>query len=58
MQRLNTFETENIEFSCSELFICNKKRVCFSVYQPPSQEKVEILFEELTYFLSKVNKSY
>ena len=49
MPRFTTFETENSEFIYSEITISNKKQVCFSVYQPLSQDSLEFFFEELTY---------
>ena len=47
-KRLKTFETVNSECICSELTISNKTRACFSVYCPPSQENLELFFEELS----------
>ena len=45
-KRFKTFETVNSECICSELTIFNKKWVCFGVYCPPSQENLELFFEE------------
>ena len=48
----------NSECICSELTISNKKWVCFSVYCPPSQENLELFFDELSYCLSKASEAY
>ena len=55
---LKTFENVDSECICSELTISNKKWVCFSVYRPPSQENLELFFEELSSCLSKASETY
>ena len=55
-KRLTTFETVNSECTFSELTISNKKWVCFSVYRPPSQENLELLFDEPSSCLSKASE--
>ena len=57
-KRLKTFRTENSEFICLKLTICNKKWLCFSVYRSPSQEVWELSFVELTCSLGKASESY
>ena len=57
-KRLKTFETVNKECICSELIISNKKWVCFTIYRPPSQENLELFFEELSSCLSKASETY
>ena len=55
---MKTFETVNKECICSELIISNKKWVCFTIYRPPSQENLELFFEELSSCLSKASETY
>ena len=57
-KRLKTFDTVNSECICSELTISNKKWVCLIVYHPPSQENLELFFEELSSCLSKASETY
>ena len=57
-KRLKTFETVNSECLCSELTISNKNWVCFGVYRTPSQENLELFFDELSSCLSKASETY
>ena len=54
MQKIEKFEDS--DFICSELAISNKKGVYLSVYQLPSQENLELFFEELTCTLGRASK--
>ena len=55
---MKTFETVNSECLCSELTISNKNWVCFGVYRTPSQENLELFFDELSSCLSKASETY
>ena len=57
-KRLKNFKTSTSECICSEITICKRKWLCFNIYRPPSNENLEVFFEELTNSLSKANKSY
>ena len=57
-KRLKNFETSPSECICSEITISKRKWLCFSIYRPPSNENLEIFFEELTSSLSKAFESY
>ena len=57
-KRLKNFETNTSECICSEITICKKKWLGFSIYRPPSNENLEVFLEELTNSLSKANVSY
>ena len=48
----------NSKCICSELTISSKKWVCFSVYCPPSQENLELFFDELSSCLNKASETY
>ena len=54
MQKIEKFKDS--DFICSELAISNKKGVYLSVYQLPSQENLELFFEELTCTLGRASK--
>ena len=58
MQTLKNFETSVSECICSEITISKRKWLCFSIYRLPSNENLEIFFEELTNSLSKASESY
>ena len=38
-KRLKNFATITSKWICSEITICNKKWLCFSVYRPPLKKK-------------------
>ena len=57
-KRLKNFKTSASECICSEITISKRKWLCFSIYRPPSNENLEIFFEELTNSLSKASESY
>ena len=56
-KRLKTFETSASECIYSEITISKRKWLCFSIYRPPSNENLEIFFEESTTSLSKASES-
>ena len=39
-KRLKNFATITSKWICSEITICNKKWLCFSIYRPPSKKKI------------------
>ena len=56
-KRMKTFETVNSQCICSEFTIPNKSGF-FSFYCPPSQENLELFFEQLSSCLNKANETY
>ena len=57
-KRLKNFETSASECICFEITISKRKWLCFSIYRPPSNENLEIFFEELTNSLSKASEDF
>ena len=57
-KRLKIFEPRKSECICSEITVSKKKCLCFSIYRPPSHDNLELFFDELTTFLSKVSESF
>ena len=55
---MKNFETSASECICSEITISKREWSCFSIYRPPSNENLEIFFEELTNSLSRASESY
>ena len=51
-KRVKKLETKCSEVICSEFTSSNKKRICFNVYEPPTQNNLDCLFGELTTSLS------
>ena len=45
---LKNFEISLSECICSEIAICKRKWLCFSIYKTPSDENLESFFEYLT----------
>ena len=55
--RVSTFENPEIECICSELMVCKKRWVVFSVYRPPEASNMELFFRKLSSSLySSLNK--
>ena len=57
-KRLKNFETSASECICSEITVSKRKWSCFSISSPPSNENLDIFFEELANSLSKASESY
>ena len=57
-KRLKNFETSAGECICFEITISKRILLCFSICRPPSNENLELFFEELTNSLSKASESY
>ena len=55
---LKNFETSTGECICSKITISRRKWLRFSIYRPPSNENLEIFFEESTNSLGKASESY
>ena len=47
-KRVSTFESPTIECICSELTVCKKRWVMFSIYRPPGISILELFFKELS----------
>ena len=45
---MSTFENPEIECICSELMVCKKRWVVFSVYRPPEASNMELFFRKLS----------
>ena len=56
--RLPTLESLTLELICSELTVCKKKWVIFSIYRPPDAANLELFFKELSLSLNSALDKY
>ena len=56
--RVLTFEGPSIELICSELTVCKKKWIIFSIYRPPDAANLELFFRELSFSLNSALDKY
>ena len=57
-KKIKEYETKVSETIASEFTISKKKWFCLGVYRPPTSNNLDIIFEELTNFLSKAVNKY
>ena len=57
-KQLKNFETSTTECICSEIIICKRKWLFFSIYRTRSNENLEVFVEELTNSFSKTSESH
>ena len=46
------------EYTCSEFAVLKKRCACFSIYRPPSAEKIKLFFEEMNEVTGKAKCKY
>ena len=56
--RVSTFESPAIEIICSDLMVCKKRWVIFSIYRPPDASNLELFFRELSSCLNAALDKY
>ncbi len=56
--RVPTFESLSLELISSELTVCKKKWVFFSIYRPPDAANLELFFKELSLSLNSALDKY
>ena len=56
--RVSTFESSTIEIICSDLMVCKKRWVIFSIYRPPDASNLELFFRELSTSLNSALDKY